>query len=411
MANRGRETQITAEKFINAVKKKKTLSEAILSENLGCNRVTIYRFKIKHPDIIKEMEEYLKQYESINFRNNVTFDIFQNLSEIKEWLDIMQQRQVGKNHIQSNLRALYNVCDFLKINPQKLNVEIVSKLVNDMKLLKREGKEVPKGLAYTTIRSAIRSFFTTVLGLSGEVLSAKGVDMAATERSGEYSKEKVTPEQRILFKETLHRAISEYNIDLVKEPFLYEELLALCEFCYYTGTRKTAALKVDLSNKINVYNKKIWTINILDKGKKGGHKWEKILTDFSLITFREYIKNRFNISEEMLELKIREVGYAFPSAYKREQGHKDVSTIIGLALHYAGKDTEIPTHIWRHTFAQDGLHATNWNYELVASLGGWESTTILKKHYGNMSNDAKLNGLRKMMGLEIKEEKPQPLKW
>ncbi len=117
------------------------------------------------------------------------------------------------------------------------------------------------------------------------------------------------------------------------------------------------------------------------------------MTDWSLITFREYVKKRFNVTDDILEEKVRELGLAFPSAYKREHSHKDISTIIRIALHLAGKDTEIPTHIWRHTFAQDGLEATNYNYELIASLGGWESTTILKKHYGNMSDLAKLNGL------------------
>jgi integrase len=411
MANRGREARITAEKFINAVKKKRTLSESVLSESLGCNRLTIYRFKIKHPDVFKEMEEYLKQYENINFSGNVTFDIFQNLSEIKEWIEIMKQRQTSLLYAKKSVRALYNVCNYLHISPIKLNVEIVSQLINEMKQLQRDKKDVPSGLSYTTTRSAIRSFFTTVLGISGELLSAKGVDMAATERSGEFSKERVTREQREMLSTTLNRAIMEYNIDESVYPFFYDELLSLCKFCYYTGTRKMAAITVDLANTKNNYTNKIWTINIIDKGKKGGHKWEKILTEFALIDFREYTKKRFNITDDTLEIEIRKVGFAFPSVMKREKLYRDVSTIIGLALHYAGKDTEIPTHIWRHTFAQDGLDATGHNYELVASLGGWDSTTILKKHYGNMSDNAKLKGLRQMMGIKVEEEKPQPLRW
>ena len=417
MANKGRKAKITKERFIDAVKKKRTLSESILCEYLELDRTTVYRFKLNNPEVLKEMEEFIKQYENVSFVDVISFDVFQNLSQIREWVEIMKQREVSIKTIQKNLRGLYNVCNALKIHPNRLNVDIVSKLINDMKLLKREGKKVPKGLSYSNIRCSIRSFFTTILGISGELLSAKGVDMAATERSGEFSKERVSPIQRKALEVTLNRAIIDYRgknnnaVDLKQYPYFYDELLMLCEFCYYTGTRKTAAINVNLSNNKNTYNKKMWIISIIDKGKKGGHRWEKLLTDYALNDFREYAKKRFNIPDDVLELKIREVGYAFPSAYKKERANKDISKIIGLALHYAGKDTEITTHIWRHTFAQDGLDATDHNYELVASLGGWDSTTILKKHYGNMSDNAKLKGLRKMMGLKVEEEKPQPLKW
>jgi integrase len=400
MANRGRKVKLTIDSFRDAVKKKRTLSESVLCECLGLNRITIYRFKLNNPEVLKEMEEFIKQYENVTFNGFVSFDVFQNIIQIIDWIDIMQQRELTKTTIQNNLRGLYRVCKSLQVHPQKLNVDIVSKLINDMKMLKRDNKDVPRGLSYSTIRCSIRSYFTTVLGISGEILSAKGIDMGATERSGEFSKERVTQEQRKIFQDTLKKAIIDYRdknnngIELTKYPLFYEELLALCEFCYYTGTRKTAALNVNLSNAKNNYTNKIWTINIIDKGKKGGKKWEKILTEFALNDFREYAKKRFNIPDDALELKIREVGYAFPSALKRENGRSDISTIIGLALHYAGKDTAIPTHIWRHTFAQDGLDATGHNYELVASLGGWDSTTILKKHYGNMSDNAKLKGLR-----------------
>jgi len=70
-----------------------------------------------------------------------------------------------------------------------------------------------------------------------------------------------------------------------------------------------------------------------------------------------------------------------------------------------------PNHIWRHTFAQDFLSASEWKYELCASLGGWKSSGILKKHYGEMSNEAKVIGLRKAMGLPVKEKEIKLLKW
>ena len=41
-----------------------------------------------------------------------------------------------------------------------------------------------------------------------------------------------------------------------------------------------------------------------------------------------------------------------------------------------------PNHFWRHMFAQHTLRATDWNYDAVAFLGGWDGTDMLKKVYG-----------------------------
>lgn len=41
----------------------------------------------------------------------------------------------------------------------------------------------------------------------------------------------------------------------------------------------------------------------------------------------------------------------------------------------------MPFHFWRHMFAQHMLRASNWNTQLVASLGGW-TTEALEKYYG-----------------------------
>ena len=63
-----------------------------------------------------------------------------------------------------------------------------------------------------------------------------------------------------------------------------------------------------------------------------------------------------------------------------------------------------PFHIWRHTFAQDFFSASNWNFELCASVGGWKSTDILKDNYGEMGIDPKVDGLKEAMGLPVAKE-------
>jgi len=44
-------------------------------------------------------------------------------------------------------------------------------------------------------------------------------------------------------------------------------------------------------------------------------------------------------------------------------------------------DVPMPFHFWRHQFAQHMLRATDWNYALVADLGGWKIQT-LQDYYG-----------------------------
>ena len=98
--------------------------------------------------------------------------------------------------------------------------------------------------------------------------------------------------------------------------------------------------------------------------------------------------------------------HLFPSFISGEKANLDKLRIINKkCLDEAGlryKDY-MPNHIWRHTFAQDFLAATNWNYELCGSVGGWDSTITLKRHYGEMGEKPKNDGLRKAMGLPVEE--------
>jgi len=45
------------------------------------------------------------------------------------------------------------------------------------------------------------------------------------------------------------------------------------------------------------------------------------------------------------------------------------------------KKIPMPIHFWRHMFAQHMLRATNWNYTIVAKLGGW-TEEALRRSYG-----------------------------
>jgi len=151
-----------------------------------------------------------------------------------------------------------------------------------------------------------------------------------------------------------------------------------------------------------------YTFKIIDKGEKGGQVWHKILIIDALDKMKYYLSKRFNVDVTELEVKLSNIEkYLFP--YWKSK-YKELCKIQKEALKRCGKITNIQNHIFRHTFAQDFLHASDWNYELCASLGGWLSTNTLKEHYGKMSEDAKIRGLKKSMGEKV-EDITYELRW
>ena len=100
----------------------------------------------------------------------------------------------------------------------------------------------------------------------------------------------------------------------------------------------------------------------------------------------------------------------FPLAYNDIKKMRGIikNSLIDAGLRYREFP---PIHIWRHCFAQDALRASNWNYELVASIGGWKSTKILKEVYGEIGLDTKIKGIKKMMGIKEKNDDNFELRW
>ena len=127
-----------------------------------------------------------------------------------------------------------------------------------------------------------------------------------------------------------------------------------------------------------------------------------------LTKFTDYVTNRFDIQKRDLNIEMPNLNTPlFPTLQK----YCRLETEIMKETHRkTGCRTKYPNHIWRHTFAQDCLSATDWNYELVAALGGWISTETLKLSYGEMNEEARERGLRQAMKLSV-EDVTNELKW
>ena len=129
---------------------------------------------------------------------------------------------------------------------------------------------------------------------------------------------------------------------------------------YKTATRVSATLRARISN----VNFEEHTIAIYDKGTNGKKKkWVKLIPDdlWKELDLEEKEGKLFNIETEKLNVFLR-------SAYQN-------------ILPELNKRIPQPSHFWRHQFAQHMLRASNWNYGLVASLGGW-SLEALRRYYG-----------------------------
>ena len=421
MANVGRKAKITESVYLEAVRKLKTSSNIRIASYLGVNRSSISRFLEKYPDCVTKADEILKaSTETIKMNNSISMDVFMKIPIIEEWIDIQNKRRVKKTTQQSRLSNIYNICQYLGVHPEDLDINRVCDLAVQMRDLQEMKQDVPSGLSYLTIRQGIRSFFQLVHGISGEMLSSKGVEAGRTKGTGKASTERITKEQRHRFEKTLINAIDYFdkkgildNLNIDKN-MLYYEMLGISQFMYYTASRIgsggfSGCLSMIMNNPKHQTSDKIYYINYIDKGKRGGIEWNKMLIDDGLIRFKKYLINRFeHINEENINLAYPNTdSKLFPilsSNYDLER------KIMKMALKLAGVHTGIPNHIWRHTFAQDFLEASDHNYELCASIGGWKDTGTLKLSYGGMSEGAKVRGLTKSMGLPV-EDVTHQLRW
>jgi len=418
---RGRKERLSVDRFLDVVKRKKSLEDSVIADSVGMNRNSVWYWKKRHPLAVENAERILNEIENIRFDNSLSIEIFKNIPTIKDWIEDMNSKKLSKTTILYLIRVMYNVCTHLNIHIDNLNVDQVAELVKEVKLKHIRNESVKKGLTYYYIRKPIRAFFMQTRGISGDLLSRKGISAEKCAGWGSYAKERVTPEQRRILPEKLEEVIKEcfepndilhkgkiLNIGNENLDDVVLEFQNIDYFMYYTATRIKATLNIRLNDRENVLTDNIYKIKVVDKGEKGGKEWNKILIDDSLDRMKNYLAQRFSIDEYGLENKIPQIDdYLFPfwrSKYRYE------CVIQKEALKRCGKITDIPNHIFRHTFAQDFLHASDWNYELCASLGGWSSTNTLKEHYGKMSEDAKIRGLKKSMDEKV-EDVTYELRW
>jgi len=395
------------------VKRTFTLSDSKLARCLGVGRTSVWRFKgdPDNADVVQEAKDYLESFndETIDPKN-MSFEIFRSMLPIRKWEDAMKARRVGEPRQIAWMRSMWRICRHLGVLPSKITVDQCAKLCVDQRNKYYNDEAQIPGLYYSSIRDGIRGFFMSVHNMSGLYLKNLGIGTEALKGSGKYSRQLVSQDVRHRFEDILVCRMKETgNLD-------YFEALGNCKFNFSTGTRISASLAFSFRKWDSELKPNKWMFEIYDKGKAGQPKrWEKILMGDLLDHFKRYCSQRFQIPIEDLEAELpQKTDHLFP-AFIDEDGNPDtgkIREIIKPALIEAGIPYADfpPTHIWRHTFAQEALRSTDHNYEMVASLGGWVNTRILKEHYGAIGETAREKGLLKMMGVKLADETYE-LKW
>jgi len=350
----------------------KTLSPSKLREIILAKRneavtpesITMW-FK-RHPEI----EEHLRKeiIEEEKPKEVVAETIFQNgtfeeLESVKNWILEQKDRDLSPDKIREKIGTLKRVCQgrAFDINlhkeelwaykhPDRLTLDDARDFIRILK---------DRGFETQSYRITLRDFL-----LSKGILAGKKISGAKSKGFGKYAD---------LFVE---KEIINQMLKWVQNQNY--EAYVINRFMFKTATRINATLNALLEDlieypthaEIKVYDKcrrSMAKVNPLDKTIVG-KLWIKYLDLELLSEIKSFIGTRkngriFKMTEQEMAKINNNVIKEFCSWVLEKYG--DV----------------MPNHFWRHMFAQHMLRLTNWNYAIVAFLGGWDIKS-LQESYG-----------------------------
>jgi hypothetical protein len=430
---------ITRDDYLALVKKYKTLDDAVIANKGGWGRTTVWRFRTKyHPEVFEEAEKIIEEMENISVTKYImpSIDVFKEIPIIAEWIVSLDvPKPVSQKYKDKCVWALYRVCENIGVHPNNLDVDLVAEHVNkwkkikedrdkvdelikqnpDDKELKKQLKEMPNypyGCSYNNLRKPLRNFYQNMIGISGKLLTSKGIGAEHSKGTFGMSDERIPISIRDeITYEYVKEVVTKYNLDNNTNwsdediENISWEMLALCWFQYYTGTRIDSTTDTRFNDTRNIYRDDVINIHVIDKGEGGkseggGIHWDKELLGDAKDLFLIYVENRHHIDKDNYIILRKYNEYIFPWSHDNYDHEVKIMREIQEGLGYY---ISIPNHIWRHTFAQDGLDASDRNYELIAALGGWSSVDTMKNAYGKADKASKRRGLRKIMGMPVED--------
>ena len=317
----------------------------------------------RHPDVEEQLRKELvedlptaKEEVSVSVFQNVAF---QEIESIKDWIKEMQDRDIA--NIPQRVNTIKRVC--MGIFP-KWNIDLVASgewcFKHPDRLTPEEAIEIirilkAKGFDTASIRIPLRSFL-----LSKGFVVGKKISGAKGRGYGKFAK---------LFVEM--DVLNEMLAWIKQQDY---ETYVIDKFMFKTATRITATVKATIKLSNGMSNIREFQdhaeITVYDKARRSihheGKEWIKHI-DLDLL------KDLKNLVGERKEGKIF------------SKSDEQVSKLNREALKRFCPELEphipMPSHFWRHMFAQHMLRLTDWNYGVVAELGGW-TVKALEESYG-----------------------------
>ena len=318
----------------------------------------------RNPDIKKQLKQEIvkKELPLKEVRESVfetgTFEIFDS---VDVWIRDMKRRKLRQRTINANISALKRLCKgYFKLkkidlrekgwsykHPDRLTLENCIEFIDLM-------NEHYPDVDLSTLRLAMRNFLDSKgIHVGAKISGAKHIS------AGKYARLFVN-------KNVLEDILEEIELNS------YEAYVA-SNFMYQTGARISATLDARLE-EIRVEGD-YREIRIYDKGRRSkypkGHPWDKALhselfSEIKAITGFPH-KRRTGKIFQIKAIELREITREALETFCPEVLEQYPSLMV--------------CHFWRHMFAQHMLRMTEWNYGIVASLGGW-TVKALEESYG-----------------------------
>ncbi|MEX0861220.1 helix-turn-helix domain-containing protein [Nitrosopumilus sp.] len=361
------------------------LSVTETAKTLGVSRETIYQYirKMKGSQAIQKTSsgKLLLPKESLEskfFRFSLSNPIASD-PLVSEWIDDLTTRKGGLpvSSWRIRLGSLESVCNTCKIPPKNL---IISEKNTEM-ILRQYAKMYRQGNASRDKRGArapsdIRNVvyckvqgvrdFCRYYGMNWP-RGTRGIMSQKVPNHGKYSDIRLTEEE-------LKKA-DEY----IKEQFgidsdVYRWFWIGIESCARFGA--LFQMSLDYTKHVSASYKTTYIMTAFEtktRHIKGG-KWLKYITRSDTQTSIDLLKDRGS-------------SRIYESALSKQRFHIMMSNQLKQVYSHLGKGEYFksrPNHALRHIGAHYWLSKTDYNFGLIAEIGGWNTIDELKKSYGQI---------------------------
>ena len=355
------------------------LSVTETAKLLGVCRSTVYNYlkriqsleksrtgRFKFPKIPQE-----KQFRLFNKYHEITSDPL-----VAEWQDDLITRKGGEplKRWKTRIRSLESVCNTCHIHPSDLlaSQRNTEKILRQFAQLCKQGKEIrdSRGLKANGIKHVIYTRVQAVRDFCGfyAITWRRGVGGIMSQKvvcHGQYADTRLSPDE-------LERADSFIKEQWGLDSDIYRWFWIGIESC----ARFEALYNMTLDYTVHTNIKNTTYVMTVFESKtehlRGG-KWYKYIT-------------RMDTQKSIDMQKARGEKRIHSSNLTKDKFKDEIANALRMVFKHIGKTHHYffhhPTHALRHIGAQYWLAKKDFNYGLVAEIGGWHTIDELKKSYG-----------------------------